>query len=170
MADWQSIVKKHTPMVWQTAYRLLGNEADAGDCLQETFVSALAVAQREPVRNWAALLRHLATNRGLDCLRARVRRNEHYGTNPEAATAVADNPGPRQMAQEQELRSQLRLALAELPPDQAEAFCLRFLEDMSYRAIARRMQINTNAVGVLLHRARKRLRELLAAVAVEYQR
>ena len=169
MADWQSIVKKHTPLVWRTVYRLVGNDADAGDCLQETFVSALAVAQREPVRNWAALLRHLATSRGLDCLRVRIRHNERYGADSEAVTGVAGNPSPLQMAQEQELRSQLRRALTELPADQAEAFCLRFLEDMSYRAIARQMQIKTNAVGVLLYRARKGLRELLASVAVEYQ-
>jgi len=31
----------HGPLVWQTAWRLLGHEADAADCFQETFVSAM---------------------------------------------------------------------------------------------------------------------------------
>jgi len=30
--DWQLIVNEQGPLVWQTAYRLLGNEADAADC------------------------------------------------------------------------------------------------------------------------------------------
>ena len=66
MTDWQSIVQEYRNLVWQTAYRVLGNETDAADCFQEAFISALEVDRRERVRNWAALLRRLATTRALD--------------------------------------------------------------------------------------------------------
>ena len=70
--DWQGIVKKHGPLIWQTAYRLLGNHADAADCFQETFVSALQFSRRQRVRNFSALLAWLATARAIDRLRQRL--------------------------------------------------------------------------------------------------
>ena len=59
--------------VWRTAYRLLGNRADADECFQEAFLAALEVSRREPVRDWGALLRRLAAARALDRLRRRYR-------------------------------------------------------------------------------------------------
>src|SRR5438270_871168 len=73
MTDWSQIVQEHGPMVWRTARRLLDNDADAGDCFQRTFVSALEFARKEAVRNWAALLQRLVTARALECLRQRRR-------------------------------------------------------------------------------------------------
>ena len=52
-----------------------------------------------------------------------------------------------------------------MPPNQAEAFCLHHLEEWSYREIAGHLAISVDAVGVLLHRARKRLRERLESSA-----
>jgi RNA polymerase sigma factor (sigma-70 family) len=57
--------------------------------------------------------------------------------------------------------------LTELPPRQAQAFCLRYLNDMSYRQIAKELGIKTNAAGVLLHRARAKLRESFELSAKE---
>ena len=74
--DWQLIIKKYASVVWQTAYRLLGNDADAADCFQETFVSALEVSQRQRVRNFSALLARLATARAIDQLRRRFRNSK----------------------------------------------------------------------------------------------
>ena len=59
--DWQSIVNDHGPLVRQTAYRLVGNEADAADCFQETFLAALEISRRQQVRNLCGLLLCLAT-------------------------------------------------------------------------------------------------------------
>ena len=72
-------------------------------------------------------------------------------------------------AQTQELNAQLRWALTQLPQDQAQVFTLRFMEDLSYREIARQMGIKTSTVGVLLHRARARLKELLESTLAQNQ-
>jgi RNA polymerase sigma-70 factor (ECF subfamily) len=72
--DWQIIIEKHGPAVWQTAYRLLGNYEDASDCFQETFICALKVSNRQRVKNFPALLVRLATTRAIDQLRRRIRR------------------------------------------------------------------------------------------------
>ena len=55
----------------------------------------------------------------------------------------------------------LREALADLPERQAEVFSLHFFEQMEHRQIAEALGLSTNAVGVLLHQARQRLRVLL---------
>jgi RNA polymerase sigma-70 factor (ECF subfamily) len=151
--------------VWQTAYKLLGNTADADECFQETFLAALEVARREPVQCWRALLKRLAIARAIDCLRQRRRR----GSRTEAAdlnNVPSAEPAPSRSAEDQELAQRLREALARLPPQQAEVFCLHCLEGESYEEIARYLAVSTNAVGVLLHRARQRLRKLLAAICL----
>ncbi len=162
MADWEKIVAKHSGIVWRTAYRILGTQPDAADCFQNTFISALEVSRRQRVRNWAALLRRLATCKALDLLRAKHRSAREIGES--ACLGIAsDNPGPVEQAIAAELSDRLRRALSELPDAQAEVFCLRYLSDLKYRQIAQQLGVKTSAVGVLLHRARLRLRELLSS-------
>jgi len=167
MTDWQAVVSRHTALVWRTAYRLLDDYHDADDCVQETFLAALAVARRQPVENWGGLLVRLSTRRALDRLRQRLR-NAARCENPIAWSAVVSaEAGPEQQAQAAELSDRLRTALAELPPQQAEVVCLRSLNELSYREIARELDVNTAAVGRLLYRARARLRQLLGPAVPE---
>ena len=163
MTDWQRIVAGHSGMVWRTAYRLLGNRGDAADCYQDTFLAALEMSRRQKVRNWRALLTRLCTCRAVDRLRRRRRDADRRDGVADWAAVPSPNPGPVEYAEAAELSARLRRALGELPDRQAEVFCLRCLDDLSYRDIARQLRIKTSAVGVLLHRARARLRELLSA-------
>jgi RNA polymerase sigma-70 factor (ECF subfamily) len=166
MPDWQEILARDGGAAWQTAYRLLGNRADADDCFQEACLAALRLSGRENVQNWRALLQRLASLRAMDHLRARHRacRRQQFGQWDEVTDVL---PAPIQNAQEAELADELRLALSRIPPKQAETFCLHCIEDWSYEEIARHSHISVTAVGVLLHRARKRLRDLLAAFGEE---
>ena len=167
MTDWQDVVDRHSGVVWQAAFRLLGRPEEAADCYQETFLAALKLSRTQEVRNWPALLRRLAICRALDRLRKRLR---HTDRHDELAdwTAVPDgNPGPLQELQATELAGRLRKALAELPPKQAEVFSLRCISELSYEAIAEQLGLKRSAVGVLLHRARRTIRELLAPAAVQ---
>ena len=63
MTDWSPIIEQHGPLVWQTAYRLLNHEADAADCFQQVFLTAIRLDQKEKVHYWPALLKKLATAR-----------------------------------------------------------------------------------------------------------
>jgi RNA polymerase sigma-70 factor (ECF subfamily) len=152
-------MEKHGPAVWQTSYRLLGNHADAADCFQETFVCALEFSQRQRVRNFSALLIRLATTRAIDQLRQRLHRSGRNVVKTDWIAVPSKNPGPDQMAQQQELLDRLRELLIKLPLPEAQVFCMRYLNDMSYRQIAKELGIKTNAAGVLLHRARAKLRK-----------
>jgi RNA polymerase sigma-70 factor (ECF subfamily) len=167
--DWQLIIEEHGSAVWQTAYRLLGNDADAADCFQETFVSALKFCRRKQVRNFSALLTRLATARAIDQLRRRIRHSRSTTDNADWTALQSTNPCPSQQAQHNELAEGLRISLSKLPTQEAQAFCLRYLNDMSYRQIANELGIKTNAAGVLLHRARAKLRESFELSTKEYK-
>jgi RNA polymerase sigma-70 factor (ECF subfamily) len=166
MEDWDGIMSREGPAVWRTVYRLLGNHADADECYQETFLAALQWARREPLRDARAVLQRLATARAVDRLRRRYRARGR-----EDSTEWDDHPGsgasPGQCAEAAELSERLRLALADLPAKQAEAFCLFSLEGWSYQEIAGHLDSSVDAIGVMLHRARAKLRQKLAPVEKE---
>ena len=164
MTDWKTIVDQYGQLVWATVFRLVGNHADASDCFQETFLAAVKVARKEPVREWTASLRHLATARALDLLRVRCRQGNRTDAMADPASLVSRAADPGQEAEADELADRLRAALAQLPRQQAEVFCLSCLDHATYGEIGERLQLTVSAVGVLLHRARRRLRELLEPV------
>jgi RNA polymerase sigma-70 factor (ECF subfamily) len=160
MIDWDDLMRREGAAVWRTAYRLLRNRADADECFQETFLAALEVANRQPVRNWPALLQRLASSRAIDRLRSRLRHREREEVADLALVSGAEGE-PSQQAEAAELAGALRWAIAQLPARQAEAFCLHQLADWSYQQIADECGMTANAVGVTVHRARQKLQELL---------
>jgi RNA polymerase sigma-70 factor (ECF subfamily) len=164
--DWQTIVDKFGPQVWATAYRLLGNHSDASDCFQETFVAALEVSRKEKIRSFPALLTRICTTRAIDQLRRRIRVNRLHAADADIEKIAAERPPGARMGVE-ELSARLQDAIAQLPEQEAQAFCLRHFNDMSYNQIANQLGIRLSKTGVLLHRARKKLRSLLESDAVE---
>lgn len=158
--NWQAIVKKHANLVWQTSYRLLSDRSDAEDCFQETFISALKTSKRQRIRNISALLVHLATRRAIDMLRKRCSQRQADISNIDTSSLQSSNPSPLQQVHRGEVISRLRRALTELPEQQANAFCMRYLSDMSQKQTADKLGITANAAGVLVHRAKERLQEI----------
>jgi RNA polymerase sigma-70 factor (ECF subfamily) len=170
MIDWQTISRQHGPLVWRTAYRLLASDADANDCFQETFLCALDLSKRQEIRNWPGLLQRLATSRALDLLRRRKRERSRASSSSDAdgwEHVTAADPPPDRRAEDAELMSQLRAAVAKLPPQHAEVFCLRHLSGLTYEEIAEETGQSVDGVGVSLHRAKARLRELLVSACAE---
>jgi RNA polymerase sigma-70 factor (ECF subfamily) len=164
--EWALLVREYSPLVWQAVYRLTAHHADAADCMQETFLAAWKVARRQEVRNWPALLQHLATARALDHLRRRVRQAKHVEAG-DAGEMLSGEMGPLAQAQSAEMAAQLRVALADLPRRQGEAYCLRHLNGMSYEEIAAELNMTVSAVGVALHRATERLRVALMPAVMD---
>lgn len=168
MTAWDTIIHEHGPAVWRTAYRLLGNRSDADECMQEAFVAAVAVSRRGPVRHWPALLHKLAVLRGIDCLRRRARDVLRNGDGERLCEAVSRDVPPDQAAQNGELTARLRLALADLPSRHAEVVCLHYMNEMSYEEVSQELNISVRHVGVILSRAREKLRELLTERGVDH--
>ncbi len=163
MTDWSQVVEQYGPIVWKTVCRLLNHEADAADCFQNAFLSALELSRREEIRNWPALLARLATARALERLRQRCRDSTRLVTLADRPLVDAKAVAPSRAAESRELAEHLRVALAELDARQAQVFCLACLEGLSYGEVAKHLGVTVNHVGVLLNRARSGLRERLQA-------
>jgi RNA polymerase sigma-70 factor (ECF subfamily) len=167
------LADQHGRMVFATAYRVLGNAEDAEDTLQEVFLGLLSKwnGRLKPgaVRDWGAFLRVAASRCALDMLRRKARRKR---TTDALSREVgpAPNENPRHQANRREEAQLLRQALSSLPKRDARVFALRYFEDFPYAEIAEQMNVSVSQVGVILHRARKRLREILEPMVVPTSR
>jgi RNA polymerase sigma-70 factor (ECF subfamily) len=159
VTDWNRIVREHGPLVFGTAWRILGHAADSEDVVQEVFLEAYRLRAGQPVRHWPGLLRRLAVCRALDRLR---QRRPLLPLDCQPAAGPGDDP--EETAIGHELAERLRQALAELPRQEAAVFCLRYFEDTPNQQIADILKISPGAVGVALHKARARLETLLEEV------
>jgi RNA polymerase sigma-70 factor (ECF subfamily) len=162
MDEWKDVYERYGSLVWATVYRILGNHAEALDCCQDVFAELFDRARPREVRDWAAFLKWLATRRALDRLRRRRAAPGYLAANGEVACLPAADAGPEAGAEFVELTDRLKHELGRLPPKQAEAFWLLSVEQMSYEEIGEQLGVTTNQVGVLVHRARQRLRAWLA--------
>jgi RNA polymerase sigma-70 factor, ECF subfamily len=80
------LVERHSQPIFRVAYRMTGNQHDADDVVQETFLRAYRTLDRfEERSNFGTWLHRIAVNCSLDLLRARVRHDRHYGGDPEEA-------------------------------------------------------------------------------------
>ena len=116
------------------------------------------------MENWFGLLRLLATRRSLDYLRKRIRRKARSQEIPDWSRVSSPAGNPGQQAEETESARLLGKALGKLPSRQAEVLCLRYMDEMDDREIARQLGIRQSTVRVVAHRGRARLGRLLAAV------
>jgi RNA polymerase sigma-70 factor, ECF subfamily len=156
MATWDQIVGEHGPIVVRLARRILGPGPDAEDVVQQVFLEAFQLRQKQEVGNWPGLLRKVATRRALDRLRGRRR------TEPLDGLECADaGSSPHETAVARELAERLREAIAQLPDGQAAVFSLRYFNELSYDEIAQALGIEPSAVGMALHKARLKLQALL---------
>jgi RNA polymerase sigma-70 factor (ECF subfamily) len=143
-------------MAFAAAWRVLGHAGDAEDAVQEALLDAFHLHRSQNVASWGALLRRLATCRALDLLR---KRRPAESLSPQAAGPTAAEPPAVAVASE--LAQRLRAALLQLAPREAEVFSLRYFGELTNEEIAEELKMTAGAVGVALHKARIRLKELL---------
>lgn len=152
---------------YRVAYRLLNNEADALDAVQEGFVKALthlsSFQRRCSFKTW--LLR-VVTNAALDLGRQRGRREmlslDAARSNGEflpSALLVGDESG--RGLEREDLRDLLNQGLQTLSEVQRQTFVFYADADLSYREIAEVMQTSVGTVMSRLFYARQKLRAFL---------
>ncbi len=140
--------------VYRTAWWIVGNRADAEDVLQDVFVGLPdALAHYQERGALAAWLRRLTARTALMRLR-RQRREASF-------SAAHDRPSGDSASANVIERVAVADALDRLAEPLRRVFLLKEVEGFSHREIAALLGISVGASEVRLHRAWRRLRELL---------
>jgi RNA polymerase sigma-70 factor, ECF subfamily len=145
----QELYQRHSAMVYRTALRITGKQADAEDVMQTVFMRILNLSSPLDLKDISeSYMRRAATNASIDILRQRTSRAES------PLEGGPDHPAP---ASNFILKEIVRRAMARLKPDDAELFVLRSLEGLSYDELAEQFGIERGTVASRLHRIRETL-------------
>jgi RNA polymerase sigma-70 factor (ECF subfamily) len=162
----RALVEQHSRRVFQLAYRMTGNEFDAEDVVQESFLRAYRQLGRFEARaNFGTWLYRIVANCAVDMLRAkRSRGNPMTGEafDDQVLTEPATQPGPDRLAASAEIEHRVAEALGALSPVERAAFTLRHYEGRSIEEICRMLNLRTSAAKHSVFRAVKKLRVALA--------
>jgi RNA polymerase sigma factor (sigma-70 family) len=125
-------------------------------------LEAFQQSKKKTIRNWPGFLKWLAVRRGIDRIREKQRNRLRIDATKDIGLVAISHSSNSSSLELQELQTRIKTELTLLPDSQAEAFWLRFIEQMNYSEIAEQMNIESQAVGVLIHRARTHVRQAIA--------
>jgi len=166
-AAFTRLVEAYQKPVYNLAYRMLGDSAEAEEAAQETFLRAYTqFSTYQPGRKFSSWLLSIASHYCIDLLRRR--RLTWLSIEDEEAPAeslVTLEFGPEDTMLQEEKETTVRKMLATLPPDYRLPVVLRYWYDLSYEEIAEAMHSTVSAVKSRLFRART----MLADRAVRFQ-
>jgi len=170
-AAFEALVRTHGGRLLAVIRRVVANEEDARDCLQDAFLCVFKSLEsfdgRSQLASW---LHRIAINCALQKLRARRRKampsiddllptflEDGHRAHPGAAWPQT---GEAVLVRE-ETRAVVRRVIDELPDDYRTVLVLRDIEGLDTAATAEALGVAAGAVKTRLHRARQALRELL---------
>jgi len=166
-ARFETAVAEHSGKVHTFATYLLGNAAEAEDVTQEVLIrlwTRITEIDPQRVRPW--LLR-VTRNACIDQIRRRRRSAEVIPIrHPDAPPPdrPSPEPSPEQIAAGGQLGGAIAEALTRLSDNARGVVILREVQGLSYAEISEVMDLSVGSVRVMLHRGRRRLRELLKEV------
>lgn len=170
-AAYEALVRRHSGPLLAATRRILRNEEDAREALQDAFLSAFrgihGFAGEAKLSTW---LHKVAINAALMKLRSRKQVREkpiddllprfddsgHDFVPTEPWSESADT-----LVSLQEKRTLVRELVNELPETYRVALLLRDIEELPTEEVARMLDVTPNAVKIRVHRARQALRALL---------
>ncbi|MFC5088471.1 RNA polymerase sigma factor SigE [Corynebacterium aquatimens] len=164
MPSWSEIVAEHADSVYRLAFRLSGNQQDAEDLTQETFMRVFRNLKSYKPGTFEGWLHRITTNLFLDM--ARRRSKVRMEALPEDYERVPGNDmTPEQVYQVANLDPALQDALDELSPEFRVPVVLCDVVGMSYEEIGKTLGVKMGTVRSRIHRGRSQLRAALEAKA-----
>ncbi|GAB16959.1 RNA polymerase ECF-type sigma factor SigE [Gordonia effusa NBRC 100432] len=162
MPSWDELVREHADRVYRLAYRLSGNQHDAEDLTQETFIRVFRSLQNYKPGTFEGWLHRITTNLFLDMVRRRNKiRMEALPA--EYDRVPANTPDPQQIFADANLDPELQRALDQLAPEFRAAVVLCDIEGLSYEEIATTLGVKLGTVRSRIHRGRQTIRDYLTA-------
>jgi len=167
VGSFNRLVLSYQSMVYNLAYRILGDGDAAADATQDAFLSAFKAIGRFRGGSFKAWLLRIVTNACYDQLRFKQRRPT---TSLDALLVLESAPVqpltdrgelPEEYAVRQELNSAIQVGIGTLPPEQRIAVVLSDVQGLSYQEIAEATGASLGTVKSRLSRARGKLRDFL---------
>ncbi len=163
----RALVERHSHALFHLAYRMTGNEQDAEDVVQETFLRAFRHLNRfQPERSFEAWLHRIAVNCSINLLHARPPQVERCQTGAPWSTDALDSvaattPGPDRAAIHTEAHQQVQAALGCLSAGERAAFILRHFEGQSIEQIGAALGVGPSAAKQYVFRGVQKMRREL---------
>lgn len=170
IAAYEDLLERYGRRIYQLAYRMAGNDADAKDLAQEACIRVYRALRRiDPTANLESWLYRIITNLYIDMLRRRPKVRIESLDAPlitakgdevtrEVADPVAD---PEETVLSAELDADIQRALLALSSELRMVVVLSDIEGHSYEEISEMLRIPVGTVKSRLHRARRMLQERL---------
>jgi RNA polymerase sigma-70 factor (ECF subfamily) len=156
----ENLFREHHEQIFRTAHRITGSPADSEDVLQTVFLRLVRNQEKQDLSaNPKAYLLRAAINASLDLMRSRTRAKAVAIEDVETDLIQNLSQNPEQKHADNELQKLIQQAVARLGTTAAEMFVLRYFEGYENREIAEMTGSSQMVVGVILHRARTRLRK-----------
>jgi RNA polymerase sigma-70 factor (ECF subfamily) len=157
------LVEAYQRPVFNLTYRMLGNQQEAEDAAQETFLRAYGgLRQYNPDHKFSTWLFSIANHHCIDRLRKRRMTWVSIEDNPVLENLEGDLPQPEHGALDQERSAEIQRLLERLEPEYRMPLLLRYWEDYSYEEIAVTLDLTVAAVKSRLFRARQQMAKLYA--------
>jgi RNA polymerase sigma-70 factor, ECF subfamily len=165
----RSLVERHSRRLFHLAFRMTGNEQDAEDVVQESFLRAYRrLAQFDERASFGTWLYRIAANCSIDIVRSKGQRAMQSADdeleNP-VLSLPSPGPSPERSALSAEVRARVADAMNDLSPVERAAFVLRHFEGMRMEEVGRVMGCQTNAAKHSVFRAVQKLRRALEPLA-----
>jgi RNA polymerase sigma-70 factor, ECF subfamily len=164
-AAFQLLTERHSQSVFHLAYRMTGNEQDAEDIVQETFLRAFRNLKRYESRSlFSTWLYRIAANYTVDLMRSRKRFVDPtaMSSNGDWLNDVASTmPTAERLAMSGQIRENIGRAMEQLTLQERSAFVLRHYHELSIEEIGGTLGLGENATKHSIFRAVRKLRRAL---------
>src|SRR5260370_6200097 len=158
---WEEVVREHSARVYRLACRLSGNQQDAEDLTQETFVRVFRSLADYTPGTFEGWLHRITTNLFLDLVRRRQRiRFDALPVDTERLPGREHSP--EQVYSDLHFDADVQRALDALPPHFRAAVVLCDIPGLSYEEISATLGIKLGTVRSRIHRGRLLLRDALS--------
>jgi len=170
-AAFEELVKRYEHKVYNIAYRMLSNEEEAKDALQDTFIRAFRFIKKfKGDSSFYTWLYRITTNVCLTRLKRRkgkesvtVSLDEPVRDDEDMIRELPDETHtPEILFERRQTQQAIQTAISELPSDYRSVVVLRDLQGLSNKEVSKALQLSIAAVKSRLHRGRVFLRKKLS--------
>ncbi len=162
---WRALIRRHTPMVYRLAARMLGPGAEAEDATQEAFLKAYAAfATYDPARPLPPWLGRITYHVCLKRLAHARRLGPAFDPADLAHVEDDSTHGPERATAAHEVGELVLAAMDRLSAQDRALITLRYMDGMTDHEVGDAVGMNKNTVRTRLHRARLVLQRALAPV------